>query len=87
MSIIAWIVLGGVAGWIASIFAGVGKKMGCLLNIFAGIAGAIVGGALFRYFGRSGVTGFDWWSLLVASVGALVILLALKLIGLLLKRD
>ncbi|MBN2169667.1 MAG: GlsB/YeaQ/YmgE family stress response membrane protein [Actinobacteria bacterium] len=87
MSIIAWIVLGGAAGWIASIFAGVGKKMGCLLNIFAGITGAVVGGALFRYFGHEGVTGFDWWSLLVASVGALVILLGIRLIGLLVKRD
>lgn len=87
MNWLAWIILGGAAGWLASIFAGVGKKMGCLLNIFAGIVGAVVGGYLFRYFGYEGVTGFDWWSLLVASVGALAILLALRLIGIAFKKD
>lgn len=85
MGILAWIVLGGFAGWFASIVAGVGKRMGCLLNIAAGILGAVIGGAIFRSLGSKGITGFDWWSLLVAFCGALVLILGLRLIAFIFK--
>jgi uncharacterized membrane protein YeaQ/YmgE (transglycosylase-associated protein family) len=85
VGIIAWVVLGGVAGWLASLVAGVGARMGCLLNITAGIIGAVLGGLLFNAFGSRGVTGFNWWSLLVAFVGALLLLLTLRLIATIFK--
>ena len=86
MGIIAWIVLGGVAGWLASLVAGLGKEMGCLLNIAAGIVGAVVGGLVFNYLGSRGITGFNWWSLLVAFVGALIVLLFIRLLAALVKK-
>lgn len=87
MGILAWIVLGGVAGWLASLVAGMHKKTGCLLNIVAGIVGAVVGAMLFNYLGERGITGFNWWSLFVAFVGAAVVLLALRLIMLIFKKE
>ena len=80
MSILGWIVLGGVAGWIASIITGRNDRMGCITNIVAGILGAIVGGWIFTLFGASGVTGFNLGSLLVAIVGAVVVLAVINLI-------
>ena len=74
MGIIAWIVLGLVAGFIASKI--VNKRgEGVLVDIILGIVGAVVGGWLFRVFGMSGVTGFNAYSLLVAVGGAVVVLL------------
>lgn len=73
MSIIAWIILGLIAGFIASRI--VNKRgEGVLLDIILGIVGALVGGWLFRLFGMSGVTGFNVYSLLVAIGGAVVVL-------------
>ena len=73
MSIIAWLILGLIAGFIASKI--VNKQgEGLLLNMIIGVVGAEVGGWLFRLFGMSGVTGFNLWSLLVAVVGAVVLL-------------
>ncbi len=74
MSILAWIVLGLVAGFIGSkIVNRTGE--GILLDIVLGIVGAIVGGFLFNQFGHPGVTGLNLYSLLVAVVGAVVVLL------------
>lgn len=87
MGLFSWIVLGGLAGWFASLVAGLGKRMGCLLNVVAGILGAVLGGALFNRLGSKGITGFDWWSLFVAFVGALIILLLLRLLADILKGD
>jgi uncharacterized membrane protein YeaQ/YmgE (transglycosylase-associated protein family) len=73
MSFVAWIVLGLIAGFIGSKL--VNKKgEGLILDIFLGIIGAIVGGWLFNTFGASGVTGLNLYSLLVAVVGAVVVL-------------
>ncbi|WP_029007240.1 GlsB/YeaQ/YmgE family stress response membrane protein [Azospirillum halopraeferens] len=73
MSIIAWIILGLIAGWIASkIMHGSGS--GFLLNLGLGIIGAFVGGFLFSIVGGAGVTGFNIWSLIVATIGAIVVL-------------
>ena len=74
MSIIGWIVLGLIAGFIASKI--VNKQgEGMILDIILGVIGAIVGGFLFIQFGAAGVTGFNLYSMLVAIVGAVVVLL------------
>ncbi len=73
MSFIAWILLGLVAGFIGSKL--VNKRgEGFFLDILLGIVGAVVGGWLFRTFGASGVTGLNLYSLLVAVIGAVLVL-------------
>lgn len=73
MSILAWIVLGLIAGFIASkIVNGTGE--GALLDIVLGVVGAVAGGWLFNTFGASGVTGLNLYSILVSVVGAVVVL-------------
>jgi uncharacterized membrane protein YeaQ/YmgE (transglycosylase-associated protein family) len=73
MSIIGWIVLGLIAGFVASKV--VNKRgEGLFLDIILGIVGAVVGGWLFTLFGASGVDGFNLYSMLVAVVGAIVVL-------------
>jgi uncharacterized membrane protein YeaQ/YmgE (transglycosylase-associated protein family) len=75
MSFLAWIVLGLLAGFIARKI--VNKQgEGLLLDIVLGIVGALAGGWLFNTFGASGVTGLNLYSLLVAVVGAVVLLIA-----------
>lgn len=74
MDFLSWIILGGLAGWIAKSVIGVGERRGCLFNIVIGIIGSVLGGLIFRHFGRSGVTGLNVWSLFVAAVGAIVFL-------------
>jgi uncharacterized membrane protein YeaQ/YmgE (transglycosylase-associated protein family) len=73
MSFIAWIVLGLVAGFIASKLVNKSGD-GMILDILLGIVGAVVGGWLFNAFGMTGVTGINIYSLLVAVVGAVVFL-------------
>lgn len=74
MSWLAWIILGLVAGFIGSKI--VNKKgEGLFLDIILGIVGAIVGGYIFSLFGSSGVTGLNLYSLIVAVIGAIVVLL------------
>ena len=73
MSIVAWLVLGLIAGFIASRI--VNKTgAGIILDIVLGIIGAFVGGFLFSMLGAGGVTGLNLYSLLVAIVGAIVVL-------------
>ena len=79
MSVIGWIVLGLIAGFIASKI--VNKEgEGLILDIVLGVVGAIVGGFLFNQFGAAGVTGFNIYSMLVAIVGAVVVLVVYHLI-------
>jgi uncharacterized membrane protein YeaQ/YmgE (transglycosylase-associated protein family) len=73
MSILAWIIVGLIAGWIGSMIVNRGGE-GPLLDIVLGIVGAFVGGFLFNMIGHSGVTGFNLYSILVAVVGAIVVL-------------
>ena len=74
MSILAWIILGAIAGWLASLIMKTNKSQGFIMNIVVGIVGAVLGGVLFDVFGASGVTGFNLYSLLVAVVGSVVLL-------------
>src|SRR4051794_41916908 len=71
MSIIGWIVLGLIAGFIASKVVN-SEGQGLLLDIVLGIVGAVVGGFLFNQLGAAGVTGFNIYSMFVAVVGAAV---------------
>ncbi len=75
MSIIAWIVLGLIAGFIASKIVNKSGE-GVVLDIVLGVVGAVVGGWLFSFFGMSRVSGLNIYSLLVAVVGAVVVLFA-----------
>ena len=73
MSIIAWIILGLIAGFVASkIVNRTGE--GVVLDVLLGIVGAILGGWLFHIFGMSGVTGLNLYSMVVATIGAAVLL-------------
>ena len=72
MSILGWIVIGIVAGWIAEQVTK--TNMGVLMNLVVGVIGAFVGGFLFSLVGGSGMGGFNLWSLIVATVGAIVLL-------------
>ncbi|MBV8335751.1 MAG: GlsB/YeaQ/YmgE family stress response membrane protein [Alphaproteobacteria bacterium] len=74
MSIIGWLVLGLIAGFIAGKI--VNKSgAGFFLDIVLGIVGALVGGFIFTALGASGVTGFNLYSMIVAIIGAVVVLL------------
>ena len=73
MGILSWIILGGFAGWIASLLVNKTGE-GFFLNILLGIVGGTIGGWAFGALGWTGVTGFDLWSLFVAIVGASLVL-------------
>lgn len=79
MSIIAWIVMGLIAGFIASKIVNKSGE-GLILDIVLGIVGAVVGGWLFTFLGAQGVTGFNLYSLLVAVIGAIVVLVIYHLV-------
>jgi uncharacterized membrane protein YeaQ/YmgE (transglycosylase-associated protein family) len=73
MSVLAWIILGLIAGFIASKIINKSGE-GLILDIVLGIVGAVIGGWLFNRFGAAGVTGFNIYSVAVAVVGAVLLL-------------
>ena len=73
MSILSWIIIGGLAGWLASRLTH-NRHMGLLGHVALGVLGAFVGGYLFSFFGQTGFTGFNLYSFFVATIGAAVIL-------------
>jgi uncharacterized membrane protein YeaQ/YmgE (transglycosylase-associated protein family) len=73
MGIISWIILGLIAGFIASKLVNKTGE-GLVMDIVLGIIGAMVGGFVFNFFGAAGVTGFNLYSTLVAVVGAVIVL-------------
>jgi uncharacterized membrane protein YeaQ/YmgE (transglycosylase-associated protein family) len=77
MGWLAWIVVGAIAGWLASMV--MHSRLGLLGDIVAGIVGALIGGVLFSAVGVSGLTGFNVWSVFVAFIGAVVLLGAIRL--------
>lgn len=73
MSVLAWIILGLIAGFIASKI--VNKRgEGFLVDTLLGMVGAVIGGWLFNSLGSIGVTGFNLWSMFVAVIGAIILL-------------
>jgi uncharacterized membrane protein YeaQ/YmgE (transglycosylase-associated protein family) len=75
VGVLAWIIIGAVAGWLASIAVGRNRKMGFFANLIVGVLGGIIGGIVMNLFGDVGLTGFSLRSLLVAFGGAVVLLL------------
>lgn len=72
MDIIAWIVLGAIAGFVANML--MGNREGLLMTVVLGIVGAVVGGWLARnVLGQSGVTGIDIYSIVVSIIGAVIV--------------
>jgi len=74
MGIIAWIVLGALAGWIASMIMKTDAEQGAIGNIIVGIIGAFIGGFVMGLFGKDGVNGFNLYSIIVSIVGACIAL-------------
>ena len=72
MSILVWIIFGALAGWIASSL--MGSKSGLLWDIVLGVIGAGLGGMLMGLLGQSGITGFDLYSIVVAIIGAIILI-------------
>jgi uncharacterized membrane protein YeaQ/YmgE (transglycosylase-associated protein family) len=81
MGIIGWIIIGALAGWIASMITGNNARMGAGANIITGVAGGFLGGLIMNLVGGYGITGFNFWSLLVATFGAIVLLLIVNAFG------
>jgi uncharacterized membrane protein YeaQ/YmgE (transglycosylase-associated protein family) len=73
MSVLGWLLLGLASGFIGNKLYG-SSGQGLVLDIVLGIVGAVVGGVIFSFFGATGVTGFNIWSLIVAVIGSLVVL-------------
>lgn len=78
MSILGWVILGGLAGWLASVLTSEPRR-GCLTNIVLGVIGAVVGGLVFSFIGRAPVTGFNLWSLFVATSGAVIVIVLFRI--------
>lgn len=77
-AIITWIVVGLIAGWLASLVVR-GTGLGIVGDIIVGIIGGVIGGIILSLIGGSGVTGFNIWSVIVAFVGAVILLLIVRL--------
>jgi uncharacterized membrane protein YeaQ/YmgE (transglycosylase-associated protein family) len=77
MGLLAWIVVGLIAGWLASQV--VASRFGVVGDTLVGMVGALIGGFLFVQFGSTGTTGFSVWSIFVAFVGAVVLLVVIRL--------
>jgi len=81
MGIIAWIILGGLAGWVASMIMKNNPSMGVSANIIVGIIGAFIGGFIMNLLGaRADVTGFNIESFLVALLGSIILLAIINLV-------
>ena len=82
INILAWIIVGGIAGWLASLVVE-GSGLGILGDIIAGIVGALIGGFIVSLLlpGSFGFTGFNIGSLIIAFIGAVILLLILRLVG------
>lgn len=81
MSILVWIIFGALVGWVASMLAGTDANQGAFANIVVGIVGALLGGFIMSLIGKSGVSGFNLYSLLVAILGSVVLLYGYKAIA------
>ncbi len=81
MGLILWIIFGALVGWIASLIMRTDAEQGAVANIIVGIVGALIGGGISRLLGGSGITGFNFMSLLLAIVGAVVLLFFVRMLS------
>ena len=77
-SLLAWVILGLIAGWIAGHLTR-GRGFGCIGNVAVGLVGAVIGGFIFSVLGINGLAGF-WGSLIIAVIGAAALLVLINLI-------
>lgn len=77
--ILGAIIIGGLAGWVASKIMGTDASMGAIANVLVGVAGAVVGNLLLPMFGIGGTAGWSIWSFVVALVGAIIFLFVVGL--------
>jgi uncharacterized membrane protein YeaQ/YmgE (transglycosylase-associated protein family) len=81
MGIIAWIIVGGLAGWIASLIMKTDERMGCFLNVIVGVVGAFIGGLVVQLITGEGFDfAFNLPSLIVAILGAVILLFLFRLV-------
>ncbi len=78
MGLLLWILFGALVGWIASLVMKTDAEQGLLLDIVVGVAGAVVGGFIMSVLGASGVQGFNLYSFLVALLGAVLLIAAVR---------
>jgi uncharacterized membrane protein YeaQ/YmgE (transglycosylase-associated protein family) len=79
-TLVVWVVVGAIAGWLASIVMRTNGRQGLLQDIVVGVVGGIIGGFLFDALGEGGaVSGFNLTSIVVAFVGAIVLLILIRL--------
>jgi uncharacterized membrane protein YeaQ/YmgE (transglycosylase-associated protein family) len=81
MGIIAWIVVGLIAGALAKLIMPGDDPGGIIVTILLGIVGAFVGGFVVNLLGGAGVTGFNLWSIVVATLGAIVLLAIYRMVA------
>lgn len=80
MGILLWIIFGALAGWIASLFMNTDSQQGTMGNIIMGIIGSVVASYLMPMLGMSGVTGFNLYSVMVAVIGAIIVIAIARMI-------
>jgi uncharacterized membrane protein YeaQ/YmgE (transglycosylase-associated protein family) len=78
VGIIGYIIIGGLAGWIASKFMGTDAQQGIVLNIVVGVVGALIGGLILRAFGVNVAGGGIIFTFIVALLGAVLLLFVVK---------
>lgn len=85
LTILSWIIIGGLAGWVASMIMGTDAQQGAIQNVLVGIVGAVIGGFLYSLlFNGNGtfsnaITGFNLSSFIVSTVGAIVLLALIRM--------
>ena len=79
MGILSWILVGLLAGWLASLVIKTGTSS-LLMDLLLGVVGAFVGGFIMKWLGYDGVTGFNLYSILVATLGAIVVVALVRLL-------
>jgi len=79
MGLISWIIVGLIAGWLAS--QAMPSSFGIVGDTIIGMLGALAGGFIFEEFGSTGATGLNIWSIFVAFIGAVVLLFLMRAIG------
>ncbi|MEL7603810.1 MAG: GlsB/YeaQ/YmgE family stress response membrane protein [Bacillota bacterium] len=81
MGLLSWIILGALAGWVASIIMKKNRSMGAVANIIVGVVGALLGGFIMNLIGaEADITGFNLTSFLVALLGSVIVLAIINLI-------